>query len=156
YVYGQRQSAPSPAQVDATAEAQIVELINQARAQHGLQPLAVDDRLTEAGRKHSSLMVQKGSLSHQFAGEPPPQKRMTDAGVPADAEIEKVVLNQTAADANDTLMQSPRHRTNILDAAYNAVGGEVARQGENIGVPEDLPRRFPQLPEPQAEAAVQV
>jgi hypothetical protein len=142
-------------QFDSAAEAQLVQLINQARTQQGLQPLAVDDRLTEAARKHTELMVQNKSLAHQFPGEPPPQTRMTNEGLPSDADAENVVLNQTVAGAYDALMHSPPHRANILDPDYNAIGVGVLRSGDNLWVTEDFVRRLPQLSEPQAEAAAQ-
>lgn len=146
---------PARAQFDPAGEAQLVELINQARAQQGLPPLRLDDRLTAAARKHTQLMVQHSSLSHQFPGEPDPQTRMTDAGVPSDAEGENVDLNQSISGAHDALMHSPPHRANILNPDYNAVGAGVIRSGDNVWVTEDFAHVLPQLSEPQAEAAVQ-
>ena len=147
--------AQQSAQFDANAEAQMVELINHARAQHGLQPLMVDDRLTRAARKHSELMAQHNTLSHQFPGEPLPQTRMSNEGLPSDAEAENVVLDQTVAGAHDSLMHSPPHRANILDPDYNAIGVGAVRSGDNLWVTEDFARRLPQLSESQAEAVVQ-
>ena len=149
------QQPSSVPQFDAAAEAQIVDLINQARAHQGLQPLTVDDRLTKAARKHSELMVQNRTLSHQFPGEPLPQTRITNEGISSDSNAENVVLNQTVASAHDALMHSPPHRANILDPDYNAIGVGVVRSGDSIWVTEDFARRLPQLSEPQAEAAVQ-
>ncbi len=48
----------SAQQFDVAGEKQLVELINQARVSEGLPPLAVDERLTQAARKHTQLMVQ--------------------------------------------------------------------------------------------------
>ena len=45
---------------DPAGEAQLVQLINQSRADEGLPPLKVDERLTKAARKHSELMAQTG------------------------------------------------------------------------------------------------
>jgi uncharacterized protein YkwD len=149
-----QKAAPASA-FDAAAEAQTVDLINQARAQHSLPPLAVDDRLTQAARKHTELMVQNRTLSHQFPGEPGPQTRMSNEGLPSDADAENVVMNQTVAGAHDALMHSPPHRANILGADYNVIGVGVLRSGDNIWITEDFARRLPQMSEPQAEAAVQ-
>ena len=41
-------------QFDSAGEKQLVELINQERAREGLPPLAVDERLTQAARKHTA------------------------------------------------------------------------------------------------------
>src|SRR5271165_152142 len=58
-------------QLDATAEAQFVDLINQERIKQGIPPLQVDPRLSQAAGKHAELMAQHHELSHQFNGEPP-------------------------------------------------------------------------------------
>lgn len=152
-VYAQR---PEPtSQFDAVGERQLVDLINQARTEHGLNPLAVDERLTEAARKHTQLMVQHSALSHQFEGEASPQTRVNNEGLPSDAQGENVDLNQSIAGAQGALMQSPPHRANILDPDYDAVGVGVIRAGGNVWVTEDFARRLPQLSESQAESAVQ-
>jgi len=149
-----QQPQPSP-EFDAAGEQQLVDLINQVRTAHGLEPLAVDERLTEAARKHTELMVQHSALSHQFDGEPSPQTRMSNAGLPSDAEGENVDLNESIAGAHDALMHSAPHRANILDSDYNAVGVGMIRAGGQVWVTEDFARRLPQLSEPQAEGAAQ-
>lgn len=141
--------------LDSEGEAQIVELINQARAAHGLSPLETDSRLTNAARKHTQLMVQQSTLAHQLPGEPLPQDRIAAEGLASDQQAENVDLNQTIAGAHDALMRSPPHRANILNPEYNAVGVGVIRRGADIWVTEDFARRLPQLSEPQAEAAAQ-
>jgi uncharacterized protein YkwD len=149
---GQR---PSTAGLDAEGEAQMVELINQARSAHGLSPLETDSRMTNAARKHTELMVQQSTLAHQFPGEPLPQDRIAAEGLASDQQGENVDLNQTIAGAHDALMRSPPHRANILNPEYNAVGVGVIRRGADVWVTEDFARRLPQLSEPQAEAAAQ-
>lgn len=150
-----QQPAPISPQFDAAGEEQLVDLINQARTAHGLNPLAVDERLTEAARKHTEQMVQHSALSHQFDGEASPQNRVNNEGLSSDSQGENVDLNQSIAGAHDALMHSPPHRANILDADYNAIGVGVIRAGGNVWVTEDFARRLPQLSEPQAESAVQ-
>lgn len=146
---------PSAARFDSEGEAQIVELINQARAAHGLSPLETDSRLTNAARKHTELMVRQSTLEHQFPGEPLPQDRIAAEGLASDQQGENIDLNQTIAGAHDALMRSPPHRANILNRDYNAVGVGVIHSGGSVWVTEDFARRLPQLSEPQAEAAAQ-
>lgn len=150
-----QQPEPSPSQFDATGEQQLVDLINQVRTAHGLNPLVADDRLTEAARKHTQVMVQHSDLSHQFEGEPSPQTRVDNEGLASDAAGENVDLNQSIAGAHEALMKSPPHRANILDPDYNAIGVGVMRSGGNVWVTEDFARRLPELSESQAESAVQ-
>jgi len=140
---------------DAAAEAQLVELINQSRAAHGLSALAVDSGLTQAARQHSQAMAQRSAISHQFPGEEPPEMRMANQEVKSDAEGENVDLDQSVRGAHEALMHSPPHRENILDRRYNAVGIGVVRRGANIYVTEDFARRMVQYSEPQAETAAQ-
>jgi hypothetical protein len=148
-------SPPPAAQFDATAEAQLFQLLNQTRAEHGLAPLTVDERLTRAARKHTQLMVQHLTLSHQFDGEPPPQTRFSNEGLPADSSSENVALNQTIPGAHDALMLSPPHRAAILDSKFNVVGVAVLQTDEGFFVTEDFARKLPEMSELQAEAAVQ-
>ena len=140
---------------DSAAEAQLVELINQSRTNIGLAPLTVDDRLTQAARKHTQLMVEHAALSHQFQGEPPLQQRFAGEGLPSDREGENVDLNLNVTSAHQALLDSPPHRRNILDPDYNVVGIGILHSGANIYVTEDFARRLPQYSEPQAEAALQ-
>jgi uncharacterized protein YkwD len=154
-VINAQQPQPSSSQFDTASEEHLVELINQERTSRGLNALAVDERLTEAARKHTQLMVQHSQLSHQFEGEPSPQTRVNSEGLSSDSQGENVDLNQTITGAHDALMKSPPHRANILDPDYNAIGVGIIRAGENVWVTEDFARRLPQLSESQAESAVQ-
>jgi uncharacterized protein YkwD len=149
-------SCAQPAQFDAAGEAQLVTMINQARAEHGLQPLTVDQRLTQAARKHTQLMVQHATLSHQFEGEPTLQIRIANEDLPADSVSENVgVNNRNIAAAHDGFMHSPPHRAAILDTTFTVVGVGVVRAGDEIYVTEDFARKLPEYSEPQAEAAAQ-
>jgi uncharacterized protein YkwD len=143
-------------QFDTAGEAQLVELLNQERRKHGLQPLIVDERLTIAARKHTELMAQHSQLSHQFEGEPPVQIRFSNESLPSDRQSENVALNnRDIASAHDGLMHSPPHRQSILDPDFNVVGVGVLRSGEEIYVTEDFARKLPEYSEPQAEASAQ-
>lgn len=148
-------SPAAAAQFDAAAETQLVQLINQTRGEHGLPPLTVDERLTQAARKHTQLMVQHMALSHQFDGEPPPQTRFSNEGVPSDSSSENVALNGSIPGAHDALMHSPPHRAAILDPDYTVVGVGVLQTDEGFFVTEDFARKLPEMSEEEAEAAVQ-
>jgi uncharacterized protein YkwD len=147
-------SSAQPKQFDAAGEAQLVELLNQARSAQGLKPLTVDERLTKAARKHTELMAQHAQLSHQFEGEPPLQIRFSNENLPSDRQSENVALNnRDIASAHEGLMHSPPHRKSILDPDFNVVGVGVVRSGEDIYVTEDFARKLPEYSEPQAEAS---
>jgi uncharacterized protein YkwD len=149
-------SNAQPSQFDTAGEAQLVELLNQERRKHGLQPLTVDERLTRAARKHTELMAQRSQLSHQFEGEPPLQIRFSNESLPSDRQSENIALNnRDIAAAHQGLMHSPPHRAAILDPTFNVVGVGVLRSGEDIYVTEDFARKLPEYSEPQAEASAQ-
>lgn len=152
-----RPEAGSPAhgKFDSSAETEFVQLINQARAEHGLSPLTVDSRLTQAARKHTQRMVEHSQLSHQFADEPPVQIRFSEENLPSDHEGENVGLNQDVDAAHQAFMDSPPHRRSILDPDFNVVGVGVLHSGENIYVTEDFAHRLPTYSEPEAEAVLQ-
>lgn len=149
------QNATSTLNFDAAAEQQFVQMINQDRAQNGLPPLFVDERLTEAARLHTELMVQHSALSHRFPGEPAIEIRFSNQSLPSDREAENVALGQTVLEAHDALMQSPPHRQNILDSQYNVIGVGVIRSGGNYYVTEDFAHRLPQYSELEAESLAQ-
>src|SRR6516164_7088345 len=70
--------------IDTAGEQQLLTLINQERAKEGAAPLTIDDRLTRAARKHSQLMIDRDTLSHQLPGEDPLLLRLTAQGVRTD------------------------------------------------------------------------
>src|SRR5271166_6155933 len=142
-------------QFDSAGEQQLVELINQERSREGLQPLAVDERLTQAARKHTELMVKNKALSHQFDGEPSPQMRFVDENLRADRLAENVALEMDVAGAHAVLMNSPPHRANILSPSYNAVGVGVMHSGDLLYVTEDFAQRLPDYSELEADAVLQ-
>ncbi len=142
-------------QVDFTGEKQLVELINQERAREGLQPLAVDERLTQAARKHTELMVSHRALSHQFDGEPALQVRVADENLRSDRQAENVALEMDVAGAHAILMNSPPHRANILSPNYNAIGVGVMHSGDRLYVTEDFAHRMPDYSDLEADEVLQ-
>lgn len=150
-----RPAAKPPEQFDTAGEAQIVDLVNQARAAAGVAPLTVDRRLTQAAQKHSQLMAEHGELSHQFDGEPSLQRRFANEEMPAGEEGENVGLSQTVAGAHQAIMDSPPHRHNLLNPNYNTIGVGIMRRSGMVYVTEDFAWRLPEYSEAQAEAVVQ-
>jgi uncharacterized protein YkwD len=148
-------TAPARAQFDAAGEKQLVELINQERAREGVPPLALDDRLTQAARKHTALMVKHDTPSHQLSEEQPLQVRVADEALRSDRQAENVGLEMDVAGAHAMLMNSPAHRANILSRDYNAVGVGVILSGDKLYVTEDFAHRLPDYSDAKADAALQ-
>jgi uncharacterized protein YkwD len=142
-------------QFDSTGAKQLVELINQERAHRGLPPLAVDERLNQAARRHTDLMVKHRDLSHQFGGEPSLQVRIADENLRSDRQAENVALEMDVAGINTILMHSPPHRANILSPDYNAVGVALVLSGGRLYATEDFAHRLPDYSEPEADTVLQ-
>src|SRR4051794_7062493 len=53
----------------STSEQQVLVLLNQVRAQHGLSPLAASTQLRSAARFHSADMLQKAYFEHDGLNE---------------------------------------------------------------------------------------
>lgn len=142
-------------QFDEAGEKQLVRLINQERANQGLRPVTVDQRLTKAARKHTQLMMEHEALAHRFAGEPTLEVRFADENLPSDRQAENIGFSNDVRSAHNGLMNSPPHRATILDSNYNVVGVAVMRSGDHVYVTEDFAHRPVEYSEPEADAVLQ-
>jgi uncharacterized protein YkwD len=127
---------------DGAPAAQVLALINQARATAGLPALTVTSGLETTSSAHNLLMADGCGLSHQCPGEPPIGTRETDAGIDWTAAGENIgeggpVADTTAAIASmavgltqSMLNEQPPndgHRMNILSTSYTHIGIAVYR-----------------------------
>ena len=141
--------------IDTAGEQQLLTLINQERAKEGVAPLTWDERLTRAARKHSQLMIDRDELSHQLPGEDPLLLRLTAQNVRTDHDGENIALNGDVASAHVELMQSPKHRANILNPQFNMVGIGVVRTGDLVYLTEDFAHVTPNYSDFEADAVAQ-
>lgn len=140
-------------QSSASRTAVLVSLINQARAEKGLRPLQWDDRLAKAATAHARLMSERGQLSHQFPGEPDLTGRLTPL-LRLDQAGENVFYDSSVQSAHEAFMNSPNHRANILNDAYDAVGIGIIDIAGTLYIAENFAHRVPELGD--TEAAVRV
>jgi hypothetical protein len=138
-----------------SGQQRLLALINQERAKEGLPPLRLDERLSRAALKHTQLMVDNDSLSHQFEGEEPLQLRVSDQHVRCDHDGENVALDSDLGVAHVMLMQSPPHRANILNPQFNAVGIGIVKVDELIYITEDFAHVLPSYSELEADSVAQ-
>jgi uncharacterized protein YkwD len=138
-------SAPAPggtAAAQGAAAAQVLALINQARAAAGLPALTVTSGLDASSSAHNLRMAGGCGLSHQCPGEPALGARETAAGVGWTAAGENIgdggpVADTTAAIAQlavgltqSMLNERPPddgHRLNILSSTFADIGIAVYR-----------------------------
>jgi hypothetical protein len=107
---------------DRTAEDRILSLINGERQARGLGPLAWDDGLALAARRHSATMAAAGSLYHN------PDLGAIDGNWVVRGE--NVGVGPDAATLHDAFMYSHAHRAGILGGYSHAAVGAI-RTGEH-------------------------
>ena len=115
--------------IDANAETQMLTLVNRARAENGLEPVAVDPTIRDVARAYSTTMFQQGFFAHIDQNGATPFDRMRAGGATFRAAGENLALAPTVQIAHDGLMNSPGHRANILNPRYRRIGIGVADGG---------------------------
>ena len=115
----------------SNAEHTLLELANQARAQHNLPPLRWDSALAVAARNHLRWVVRASDLRHQYPGEPDLVTRGANAGARFSTISENIAGHGTDPQSlQQSWMASPVHRANLLDPNLNVVGiAAVENQG---------------------------
>ena len=103
-------------------EIEVVELVNKERANAGLRPLSINSTLMMTARFKSQSMSDLNYFDHTGVyGEPWDLARVF--GYNFRAFGENLARSQTsAASVVDTWMNSPGHRSNILNSGFNSIG----------------------------------
>lgn len=109
-------------------EAEVVALVNKARASAGAGPLVCDGAVLDMARDHTSAMCRSGILSHDGAGDGTFVSRLGAHGLirPHFEAGENIARGQTTA--HDVMfgtygwMNSPPHRENILRKSFARIG----------------------------------
>lgn len=102
--------------------AEIFELLNRARIDEGLDPLAWSDGLTPVGEAHAFEMYTQGYFSHVSPITGSVGDRATQAGLTYRLVGENLALAASPHMVHDGLMNSPGHRENILRTEFRRVG----------------------------------
>jgi uncharacterized protein YkwD len=128
--------APEPAQVsglasptviasaNATFVDRVVDLINAARRQEGLEPLSPAASLMEAARRQARDMAEAGRLSHTSPDGSTVAGRVQAAGYSGWTALGEVVAAGPASPEAVIAywLASPEHRARLLDPAYRELG----------------------------------
>jgi uncharacterized protein YkwD len=122
--------------VDRSSEAQIrnriEELINRARANHGLRRLKVNDRTQRYATDHAQDMARKGTIFH-------------DAALPLEVllgatswgeNVGYTTADRAARKLHVMFMHSPGHRANILRPRFTHMGIGVEKRNGTVYVVE--------------------
>ncbi|CAL9344872.1 hypothetical protein SUDANB106_00352 [Streptomyces sp. enrichment culture] len=104
-------------------EAQVLALVNKERAAAGCGPVTADARLTRAADDYSDTMAVSGVLSHTGPDGSTMADRVEAAGYAWSNLGENIARGQADARAvMDAWMNSPGHRANILNCAFEELG----------------------------------
>ena len=112
----------SPALASPTpAEAELLRVMNQARAQHGVAPLRIDLRLEAAARAKSRSMLRTGTFAHGNF-----QRRLSSFRARGPYFGENLAwgvgVHGSAAGVVQMWLASPSHRANLLRRKFQRVG----------------------------------
>lgn len=124
---GQVINIPSIDDVKAL-EQQVIDLVNQQRANYGLPLLKSNWELSRVARYKSQDMIDKGYFAHQSPTYGSAFNMMESFGLHFTAAAENIAYGQrTPQDVMNDWMGSPGHRNNILSRVYNQIGVGVAK-----------------------------
>jgi len=132
-------TSPSGALTASEVELQLLQLTNRERFSAEVNPdLTSDSALSEIARSHSFAMRDQGFFGHEGPDGRTLRQRLDVAGVPYSRAAENIaqVTNSTdpAVFAHELLMDSERHRANILDPRFSYVGIGVSRSGDTFWI----------------------
>ncbi|TDL31035.1 SafA/ExsA family spore coat assembly protein [Jeotgalibacillus sp. S-D1] len=126
---GQRLVIPSAGSF-ISIEEEVVRLVNQERAENGLQPLKSNWELSRVARFKSEDMRDANFFSHTSPTYGSPHQMIRDFGVTYNSSGENIAAGQTSAQAVvDAWMNSTGHRQNILSSSYTHMGVGYAKGG---------------------------
>ena len=123
-------------------------------SEQGLAPLQWDDSLAQAARAHAELLLQNGQLSHQLPGEASLAARAAQAGAHFQAIAENIAEAPSVESIQNSWMNSPPHRANILDPNLNAVGFGVLGHGSYFYAVADFSHAVPIRSFEEVESAI--
>jgi uncharacterized YkwD family protein len=113
----------------ADTEQQMLQLVNQARAQNNLPALKIDMEVTNVARIKSQDMIDNNYFSHNSPKYGSPFDMMKSFGVDYVSAGENIAGNQDVQSAHNALMNSPGHRKNILSPDFTHIGIGIKKGG---------------------------
>lgn len=116
--------AADPAELhdDSGAATGVFDLLNRARVDSGVAPLAWSPALVEVAAEHAREMYIEGYFSHRSPATGSVGDRLEAAGVTYSLAGENLALAASATQVHDGLMASLGHRANILRPEFRRVG----------------------------------
>ncbi|GAA0637486.1 hypothetical protein GCM10010174_69050 [Kutzneria viridogrisea] len=117
---------PMPSQPSlAEVRAQLLDLVNQARAKAGCRPVVQDARLDRAAQQHSVEMAENGYFSHASPDGTSSVERVREVGYPHPGQENLAHGTSTPAEVMDAWLRGSASRDVIVNCVYVAVGSGV-------------------------------
>src|SRR5262249_13334138 len=135
-------------------ELKLFRLLNEARSKAGLPEFQWNYHLAEATGHHTQVQASHKTLSHLLPGELVLGDRIGATGLRFDIAAENVGFGSTVSGIHEGLMDSEKHRANIVSSKYNAVGLAVIPAEDELYVTQDFAHTVPTYGEEQFRDAV--
>lgn len=109
-------------------EKEVIKLVNIERANNGLAPLKENWELSRIARYKSSDMITKNYFSHTSPTYGSPFKMINSFGLKFSSAGENIAMGQrTPQEVVQAWMNSPGHRSNILNKSFTEIGVGLAK-----------------------------
>ena len=140
--------ATAPLEALAGPEGQLLERVNQVRAEHKLIELAPSQDLARVARAHAEDMARRGYLSHVNPEGENPLERAEAAGISGFRLFaENIGATSVGGDRVQIIveewMRSHDHRENVLNPAFNTSGVGVVEAGGGQTIIVELYATYP-------------
>lgn len=117
--------------IDENGEKQMLDMVNLERQKAGLAPLKSNILLRNVARAQGRDMLVKGYFAHTSPSGETLNIRLNNAQVNYVAAAENIALAPTVDLAEIGLINSPKHRENILNSSFTEIGIGVLDAGSH-------------------------
>lgn len=108
---------------DKNYKAEIIHMVNSARAERNLPPLEQDKRLNNLADKKAKIMAKEENLSHTAGGYNSFSDLIKEAGIKYLAVGENIARNwRTPEEVMEAWLNSSGHRANIMSKKFTKIG----------------------------------
>jgi uncharacterized membrane protein required for colicin V production len=115
-------ASPEELQLNAAAAAELFELLNEKRAEAGLEQLSWSDGYAGVARDHAQAMYAGGFFAHRSDVTGTVLDRLASAHLSVSVAGENIALAADSTEVHDGLTDSPSHYRTMIDPRFHAVG----------------------------------
>ena len=136
--------AAGPLMANSALERQVLQLVNQYRADGGCNPLEMQSQLSAAAQGHANAMAAKNFFGHASKNGAKFSSRIKAQGYRGHKYAENIAAGYGSAEKVVSIwMNSSGHRVNIMNCAFTETGIAMAYQEDDAPLPgSDYPMRY--------------